>query len=429
MLVGATLWVLGESEVAALRSGKPVLREFMAFYAVGYVLNGEPDALYKPDSFLRTYHELFPNVPANLSPVYAHAPFEAILFRPFARLPFKTALVAWQILSLALICAGFTLVWRSSSSLPRSQLPLALLVALSFEPVSVATILRGQVSALTFFWMAVAIWCQRRARDLWSGAALAMCLSKPTLLVLLLPMLAVGWRLRTLIGFIGGAGILGAVSLLVVGWRGCVDYARMVLHFGALATTGDHSFALPSEYVDLNSFLRMIAGGRGHIVTGVLAAAAMGILACLARVWRDAVRGGGPQLHLAWASTLTWTMILNLYAAVYDTPIILLGILLMSDALCRSHQGRLPRTLQILLVCLYVAPWIPPVPIGGGKMLQLYTVVLIALGVYQMWLAMVGWTDVEQGKPGNGPISRPPCQPAASPEPVSHGRSTIASPV
>ena len=58
-------------------------------------------------------------------------------------------------------------------------------------------------------------------------------------------------------------------------------------------------------------------------------------------------------------------MILNLYAAVYDTPIIVLGILLMGDVLCRSSQGRLPRTLQILLVLLYVVPWIPPVPIGG----------------------------------------------------------------
>jgi Glycosyltransferase family 87 len=411
VLAGATLAVLGESEVDAQRSGKPMLREFMAFYTVGYILKQSPEALYKPDSFLRTYHELFPNVPANLSPVYAHAPFEAILFRPFAQLPFKAALVAWQIFSLALICAGFVLVWRSSSSLPPGQLPLALLVALSFEPVSVATILRGQVSAPTFFWLAVAIWCQRGARDLWSGLALALCLTKPTLLVLLLPMLAVGWRLRALMAFIGGAGILGAVSLLVVGWRGCIDYARMVLDFGVGATASGQSFAPASEYVDLNSFLRMIiTGERGRVATSAVAVAAAGALLCLARVWRGVPRGGGRQLNLAWASTLTWTMILNLYAAVYDTPIILLGILLMGDVLCRSNQGRLPQTLQILLGCLYVVPWIPPVQIGGGRMVQLYTLVLIALGAYQIWLATAGGADLDQGQPENTSVSRPPCQ-------------------
>jgi len=44
--------------------GGPVLREFMAFYTVGYVLNRTPEVLYDPDSFVRTYHALFPSVPA-----------------------------------------------------------------------------------------------------------------------------------------------------------------------------------------------------------------------------------------------------------------------------------------------------------------------------------------------------------------------------
>ena len=111
--------MLTASQVAALRSGGPVLREFMAFYTVGYVLNRTPEVLYDPDSFVRTYHALFPSVPANVRQVYAHAPFEAVLFRPLALLSFEQALVAWQILSLAMIFVGFTLVWRSSTSLPR----------------------------------------------------------------------------------------------------------------------------------------------------------------------------------------------------------------------------------------------------------------------------------------------------------------------
>jgi hypothetical protein len=399
----AVLWVLAQNQAAALRSGRPLLREFMAFYTVGYVLNRSPEILYKADSFDRTYHALFPVVPADVKQLYGHAPFEAVVFRPFALLPFEWALVAWQVFSMVLFGVGFTLVWRSSESLPWRQLPLALLLVLSFQPVAVAGIARGQVSALTFFWIALAIWCQRRGRDCWAGAALSMCLSKPTLLVLLLPMLVVGWRWRILIGLIGGAGILGTVSLLVVGWRGCVDYVAILLHFGGLATAARNSFLL-ADYVDLNSFLRMASGGHGHVAIAVLALVAAGVVPWLAKLWRDMRRDGEVESSLAWASTLTWTTVLNLYVTSYDTPIILLGIVLIADALYRMNREAVPVVPRILLVLLYVVPWIPPVPIGDGRILQLYTVVLVVLGAYQLWLAMrgIGGAAGDGSRPGIG---------------------------
>ena len=361
----------------------------MAFYTVGYVLNRSPEILYNPVSFDRTYHALFPAVPADVKQLYGHAPFEAVMFQPFALLPFEWALVAWQVFSMVLFGVGFTLVWRSSESLPWRQLPLALLLVLSFQPVAVASIARGQVSALTFFWIALAIWCERRGRDYLAGAALSMCLSKPTLLVLLLPMLVLGWRRRILIGLIGGAGILGTVSLLVVGWRGCADYVAMLLHFGGLATAARNSFLL-ADYVDLNSFLRMASGGHGHVAIAVLALVAAGVVPWLAKLWRDMRRDGEVESSLAWASTLTWTTVLNLYVTSYDTPIILLGIVLIADALYRMNRESVPMVPRILLLLLYVVPWIPPVPIGDGRILQLYTVVLVVLGAYQLWLAMRG---------------------------------------
>jgi len=404
----AILWVLAQNQTVALRSGRPLLREFMAFYTVGYVLNRSPEMLYNPDSFDRTYHALFPAVPADVKQLYGHAPFEAVVFRPFALLPFEWALVGWQVFSLVLFGLGVTLVWRSSESLPLRQLPLILLLMLSFQPVAVASIARGQVSALTFFWMGIAIWCQRRGHDYWAGAALSMCLSKPTLLVLLIPMLVVGWRLRTLIGFIGGAGTLGAVSLLVVGWRGCADYVAMLVHFGGLATATRNSFLL-SDYVDLNSFLRMASGGRGHMAIAVLALVAAAVVPWLAKLWRDMRRDGDVESSLAWASTLTWTTVLNLYVTAYDTPIILLGILLVADALYCATRQVVPWVLRILFMLLYVVPWIPPVPIGDSKILQLYTVVLVGLGVYQVWVALrgIGEAAEDQDRSGVGSGRKP----------------------
>ena len=36
---------------------------------------------------------------------------------------------------------------------------------------------------------------------------------------------------------------------------------------------------------------------------------------------------------------------------------------------------------------LYVVPWLPALPIAGQALLQPYTVVLVAIGTYQLWLA------------------------------------------
>lgn len=382
------LLVIARHETASLRSDERRPEEFMPFYTVGRMLNESSSQLYESDSFLKEYDRLFPRV-AGGAPLYAHAPFEALIFRPFARLPFKSALVAWQAVSVVFICVGFTLVWLSGQSLPRSLLPLALLLAISSQPVSVSLILKGQVSGLVFLWIALAIWFQRRGWEYRSGVALSLCLAKPTLLILLLPMLGVGRRWRMLLGFLCGAAFAGVVSLMVVGRRGCIDYVMTLLRFGRVATTtSDGVFSPPSLYVDFNSFIRMLTGWSGALPLLLLAALGTCIVPGLVTLWRHGPEGWTARLRLTWACTITWTMLLNVYVPRYDTPIVMLGILLMVDVLLVTGQGRLPLLLQVLFGLLYVIPWIPSVPISGAALLQPYTVVLLALGTYQLWLAM-----------------------------------------
>ena len=381
----AILWAVVGQGVAGLRSETISPREFMAFYAVGHVLNESPADLYRTAPFLATYHALFPSVPRDKAPVFVHAPFEGLVFQPLARLPYRQALAAWEVLSLGLICAGFALAWLSTG-LPRTLLPVALLLALSLQPVSVALILSGQVSALTFFWIALSIWCQRRGWALASGAALSLCLAKPTLLILLIPMLLVGRKWRMAAGFGAGAGVLAATSLWMVGWQGCLDYAGAILGFGEAATGRAQGFAPLSRYVDLNSFLRMLTGGGGEIALPALIVAALCVVPVLVKVWRQ-IPTSEAGASLAWAGTLTWTTLLNLYVPTYDTPIVLLGIMLMLDVLRQHGQGRLPPASQVLVGGLFVVPWLPALPLGSSALLQPYTVLLVAIGTYQLWLA------------------------------------------
>jgi glycosyl transferase family 87 len=380
------LGLIARNEIASLGSGERRPEEFMPFYTVGRMLNESSAQLYESATFLKAYDALFPRV-AGGDPLYGHAPFEALIFRPFARLPFESALVAWQAVSLVLVGAGFSLVWVSGKELPRSLLPLGLLLAISFQPTSVSLIRNGQVSGLVFLWIALAIWFERHGWEYGSGLALALCLSKPTLLILLLPMLWVGRRWRTLVGFLCGALSVGAVSVAIVGWRGCIDYFLTLLTFGRVATAGDGMFSPPSLYVDLNSFIRMLTGWPGALPLVLLAPLGACIVPWLVSVWRNVPAGRTTPWQFTWACTITWTMLLNVYVPRYDTPIIMLGVLPMVDALLAMGQGRLPVLLQVLFGLLYVVPWIPAVPITRAAVFQPYTVVLAALGTYQLWLA------------------------------------------
>ena len=385
LAVGVIAVAIGQRELASLRSEERRPEEFMAFYTVGRMLNESSYRLYDSAEFLRQYDRLFPRE-AGGAPLYAHAPFEALMFRPFAYLPFKTALVAWQVTSIVLISVAFVLIWRSGAALPRSSLPLALVLALSFQPIAVALIFNGQVSALVFFWLALALWLDRRERQFGAGAALALCLAKPTLLILLLPMLAVGRRWRTIAGFLTGAAMLAGVSWLLVGGQGNVEYVLTLLRFGRVTTASDEVFSPPSLYVDLNSFTRMLTGWPGTVSLIVVAATGALLAPLFVGLWRRAPQRWTTAWALTWASTITWTTLLNIYVPRYDTAIIVLGALLMVDALLARDADGLRGLPQVLFAVLYVTVWVEPVPLGGG-VLQPYTVVVAGLGAHQLWLA------------------------------------------
>src|SRR6185295_20283569 len=94
----------------------------------------------------------------------------------------------------------------------------------------------GQTSALAFFCLALAINQERRGHYILSGLALSLCAYKPTLLLLVVPMLFFTRRHSTLLGFVAGCAVLAVVSLLVVGRQGCLGYINTLLYFTNAST-------------------------------------------------------------------------------------------------------------------------------------------------------------------------------------------------
>jgi hypothetical protein len=398
-----SLVLLGISFATADRGatmfGPPLGADFAGFYTAGMILNqpepGNRDRLYDIAYHDELYHALLPRLQETEKLPYVHPPFVAVVFSYLARLPYEWAFAIWLPIAAGLYVAGFSFTWRALQPPPALDWKTALLLVLSFEPFIMECWLGGQLSAVGFFWIALAFACERAHRPIAAGMALGCCLYKPTLLVLLLPMLVVARRFRMLAGFTATGLVLAGISLGSAGQKNCRDFLQVL--FGFARTTTGSSQTLTSgslelrlwKYVDLNSFFRLLFGGHSAWSWGLILVIAAVPLVFLAKAWWRLDRLGDAHRCLTWAATLTWTLVLNLYVGVYDTILSCVAALLTADILSRRQVDRappLPAGFQFLLLLLYVAPWVSQ-PLARTTGVQGYTLVLMVMAGYQLALA------------------------------------------
>jgi hypothetical protein len=382
--------------------------DYAQFYAAGTILNrGQPDQLYNFESQNRLYHETLPAAEAQESLPYVHPPFVAFAMRPLALLPYAWSFGAWLVISAGLYAAGLALTLKQAPGLPPADRLIAVLLALSFEPFIMECWLGGQLSAFGFFSLAAAFSCWQTRRPFMAGLALGLCLYKPTLLVLVIPLLMVAGRWRMFAGFIATGLGLVAVCLLTVGWHGCVDYVGILAGFARFTTEGGGAVLPLPKYADLNSFFGLLLGHHPLVNRALLLAIAGAPLLLLAAAWWRVERGGDDYHRLVWGSTLVWTLVVNVYVGIYDT-VMAAAAALLAVAVCAVRDGggrlSLPAGLQALLVLLYVVPWVTQ-PLARWVGFQPYTLVLLALGAYL--LARIRRTPVVETGSGRDKNSSP----------------------
>jgi len=376
---------------ATQRSGRTIFgpqlgADFGAYYIAGTIFNHvAPDRIYDRNLHHRLYQEHFPSAPPGEELPYVNAPFFILLFPVLARLEYPLAYLVWILISLGLFVSGFTLLWRTLDDMPEDAYFVALFLAVSFMPFLVECLAGGQTSAFGFFSLAMAISCERRDRPITGGAALSLCLYKPTLLLLILPMLVITRRISTIAGFVIGGSLLAATSLLVVGWQGCLEYIRMLLFFTD-ASTSAVSGLKSWKYVDVNSFFRLLLNHHIYLRWVFVATAFLMILPLLFSFWLRACRESKNDQSLVWAGVLTWTMILNVYLGIYDTTLVVLSVLLITHVFygrTKRFQFELTAIYKLIILLLYLVPWATQ-PIARLTGVQLYTIILVLFGIYQL---------------------------------------------
>ena len=384
---GVPLWI-------EWRTGAPALHllpaDFIYFYGIGRIVNEHGLAqLYNYTLQLKVFNDIYPLHDGAYGPS-PYPPFVALFFSPFARLPFAAAFALWAIVSLVAVLAAVRAlvrdIWPGTGANPvdaRRCRSLAYCLTLGFYPLLMATLANGQLSAIAVFAVAMAVALESRDKPVASGLALSLLLYKPTLLLLLVPMLLCTRRFRALLGFAFGGAALAAISTAAGGFAIWPAYAEFIRLFGRLASVGDRSGVPLWKYVDLGSCLQAIAGGSSAATTIVTVALSAIVFLALCALWWKSANAGPAAQALAWAAAITWTLLVSVYVPIYDASLAAVAMILTFAGWKRGLRNTSGGGLAAMAFLLVAASW------WTTGFAVLYHVQLLSLA-----LAMLGLTQL-----------------------------------
>jgi len=357
--------------------------DFVSFYVFGRILNEYPHSqLYDYNLQEALSRQVHPLEKGEYGPV-SYPPAVAIAFQPLAVLPYAAAYKIWLAITAALYVSAVVLLSRSLFPAQGPLRWLLLCASLAFFPFVIETLIGGQLSAVGFFAVTMAILEDREQRPFRGGIWLSVGLYKVTLLIWIVPMLLITRRWRTVTGFCSGAVGFLLLTTAIAGHEVWTGYARGLAHFstGLLrhveapnGTLYSHPFW---KYVDITAFVSLLTGGMPGFSPAVFVAAALVLAAIAARAWRKSANH-----DLVWATAVSATLVVNLHTPIYDATFAVIGIMLtISGAWTKATQNtRL--WLMALLLSIFAVSW-EAVALAEATRVQFMTLLFIGLGILQ----------------------------------------------
>jgi hypothetical protein len=357
--------------------------DFVYLYGVGQIARDySPSRIYDPS----LQQHIFLSIQPPRDGVYGpspYPPFVAMFFAPFTYLSFEAAYLLWLGVSLALYLIGIGATAATVFPDERLKMSLLLCFALAFYPFIFGTLLNGQLATVAVCAAGLAIYQEGLGNLFRSGLALALLSYKPTLLLLLIPMLLLTRRFKTLLGFATGAGILVMAATAFAGVKIWPVYARLLHYFGQVAGVSGTSHLQLWKYLDLSSFLSSAIGSRSGVEMALLICVIGVSAAILAAVLWKSAACGRPAQWLAWAATLTWTLLLNVYVPIYDSVLVAIAVALMLGALRDLGWTRAASWITFLAIIIFAISW-ETESFAEAHGVQLLTVSLAILGAVQL---------------------------------------------
>lgn len=309
--------------------------DYLALWSAGHIANQEGFAqAYRLEALRRIQEPLVPNPdPQNLSFSPIPAPYLPVFLLPavfLAHLPPQASFWLWTSLNLGALIGYFIFYARRSKLFPHAWRPF--LFSLCSFPVF-SNFFWGQLNVWLVIFSGEFLWNMQQERPFKAGLWLAGLLLKPQTLILVLPLLLFWRKWRTLAGFsIAGVGLF-ALSALLLGGEGILNFIHLARFWGR---EGDALVAInPSNMMNWRMVATHLAREVGNWPAWGIAA--LGSLLTLWFALRPSLKPPAPEafpqvlLHVFVATLLvTWH-------AHYHMAMILLPPLWIGLA-----KGRLP---------------------------------------------------------------------------------------
>jgi hypothetical protein len=331
---------------SGLRNG---YQDFTIYYMSGLLLrNSQAPNLYNLSAQYRT-QLTFAHVPIRQGPLpYNHPPFEALLFVPFTLLAYWPAYLLWTALNLAMLALSVIILRRQFRELALVS-PLILgLGAIAFFP-AVIGIFQGQDVILLELLFVLAMVSLNQGKDARAGAFLAAGLFLPHLVMPVVVLFAVR-RWRVLVGFAPVTLLLAIVSVLIMGWRGPLDYLQFVLH---VEKSGSTSYG-PQVAPNLRGLIADLPGlNSAGPWTALLIFAASVVVFFVAL--RRIHSGRDSMLYLSSLTAVT-TILISFHALSYDLTLLLPAALWFLSKTVAAEPTKPDAATMMLFLLLFLSP-------------------------------------------------------------------------
>lgn len=285
--------------------------------------------------------------------IFEHPPFEALLLAPLGALSYKTAYLIWGVFNIA-IWLSLPYLMRGYFPAPRDNLGY-LFLWLLFLPLG-AALFEGQSSLVMLLIYSITFVQLKSGGDFRAGAVFGLALFKfqfaiPFALILLLQK-----KWHFIKGFLATGSTLGVLSLLAVGWRGCLSYIQLLT--GIASNPENASYGSAIGMATVGGFVSPLLGKvLGHTTASlIVAAVSIGLIVVTAWLWGDGRLADSRKFDLMFSAAVVVSLATSLHMFTPDLSPMLLAMLLVMRYFPARERG----ILRVVLATTLVIFWMPP---------------------------------------------------------------------
>lgn len=331
--------------------------DFVAYYtAAKIVSSGNLRDLVDFDAH-REYQRQFDfSAQTEFLPFY-HAPYQALVFWPFAYFSYPIAHVIWSLLTAALV----GLVFASLAPFIDRDHRLLLGLVLTATYPTWLTFVKGQDSIMTALIIAGVFVSLKLRRETLAGVLLALGLYKPQLVMPMAGILMIGRHWRASFSFVVAGLFLTTISLLMVSWDAAI---RLVFTINSMMNQGtlDYSVFMPNIRGLMYAFMSPLGTTTWTVLTAIVSLVLYAGFIVLCKKTFDVSH---QSFDLQFSLAVVTTLLISPHSHAYELVLLSIVLMLLFNYVWREKShGRYFCHVVLSVLFLFSIPVLPNVMVS-----------------------------------------------------------------